>query len=114
MSINDMTIGEFKELQSIFGGNNSKGHFVEAGKAYLFRTVTCIELGLVTEVRGEHVKIEQASWIADTGRYHDALRDGIETQSNSEIEPYPDYDIVNMGAVVNYAPYNHPLPTVQK
>lgn len=112
MNINDLTIGQAKELANLFGNTTeiNTNSMIEVGKAYLFRTVTHIELGRVVEVQGNLVKLEEASWIADTGRYHNALKDG---QLN-EIEPYPDYTVVNLSSLINFAPWAHPLPREQK
>lgn len=56
--------------------------------------------------------LRQCSWVADTGRWHVALRDG----TLSEVEPYPAGAIVlvNLGAVVDIAPWDHELPTKAK
>ena len=76
MNYEDLTIKQVKEIQSMFGGGTKKSP-VEIGKAYLFRTVTHIELGRVVAICGDFVTLEDASWVADTGRYHNALRDGL-------------------------------------
>ena len=109
MNINDLTIGQLKEIQAMSGCGNDSSPF-KAGEAYLFRTVTHIEVGRVKEVKGQFVILEDASWIADTGRYHDCLRDG----SFSEVEPYPLYTGVNTQSLINFAPWPHALPTEQK
>ena len=83
---------------------------IEVGQAYLFRTVTHIELGQVESVNGDFVKLVKASWIADTGRYHNCLKNG----TLNEVEPYPDYTVVNLSSLINFAPWNHELPTKQK
>ena len=106
MSIEDLTV---KELISTFG-EGIKKYPVKVGDSYLFRTVTHIEVGRVVEVIGQFAKIEDASWIADTGRYHNCLKDGV----FDEVEPYPDYSVVNMDSLINIAPWNHALPREQK
>ena len=83
---------------------------IEVGKAYFFRTVTHIELGQVESVYGDFVKLVKASWIADTGRYHDCLKYG----TLNEVEPYPHYTVVNLSSLINFAPWDHELPTEQK
>ena len=113
MNYEDLTIKQVKEIQSMFGGGTKKSP-VEIGKAYLFRTVTHIELGRVVAICGDFVTLEDASWVADTGRYHNALRDGLLAQNESEIEPYPITSTVNLGSLINFAPWPHELPTVQK
>lgn len=113
MNINDLTIGQAKEIKSLVSGDSqeSSGQLpFEIGKAYLFRTVTHIEVGRVVRIVGQFVELEDASWIADTGRYHDCLRDGV----FSEVEPYPLYTGVNTSSLINYAPWPHDLPREQK
>ena len=49
MNIDDLTLGQMKEIKKMIGGGNDaekSGVPVEIGKPYLFRTVTHIELGL--------------------------------------------------------------------
>ncbi|NRA49214.1 MAG: hypothetical protein HRU12_08770 [Phaeodactylibacter sp.] len=109
MNINDLTFGQIKEITSMIGGGEKKSP-VEIGKAYLFRTVTHIEVGRVKSICGDFVTLEDASWIADTGRYHDCLVKGV----FNEVEPYPETTTVNMGSMINFAPWNHELPSDQK
>jgi len=82
----------------------------EVGEAYLFRTVTHIEVGRVKEIVGKFAILEDASWIADTGRYHDCLKVG----TFSEVEPYPLYTGLNTDTLINFAPWPHDLPREQK
>jgi hypothetical protein len=108
MSIKDITIGEFQQFSGLLSGSNEMP--VEIGKAYLFRTVTHIEVGRVFSICGKFVTLERASWIADTGRYHDCLKSGV----FSEVEPYPDTTTLNMDSMINFCPWPHDLPTDQK
>ena len=109
MNYEDSTIKQIREIQSMFGGDKKESP-VEVGEAYLFRTVTHIEVGRVIKICGDFVTIEDASWIADTGRYHDCLKKGV----FSEVEPYPLVSTVNMGSMINFAPWPHELPKEQK
>jgi len=93
--------------QSIESNNNTP--FV-IGKSYLIRTVTHIDLGEVVDVVGNFVILQHASWIADTGRYHDCLSEA----KLNEVEPYPNTCFVNLGSVCDAAPWNHALPRDQK
>lgn len=56
--------------------------------------------------------LRHCSWVADTGRFHAALASG----TLPEVEPYPAEDVVsvNLGAIVDIAPWNHKLPTKVK
>ena len=116
IDINELTLGQIKEIQKLTALNEVKTSCeqvsapVEIGKAYLFRTVTHIEVGRIVSVHGPFVTLEDASWIADTGRYHDCLKKGV----FNEIEPYPETTTINMGSLINYAPWSHPLPKDQK
>ena len=58
------------------------------------------------------LRLTKCSWVAYTGRWHVALRDG----TLSEVEPYPPEDtvLINLGAVVDIAPWHHELPTNAK
>ena len=44
------------------------------GQNYLIRTVTMIDTGRVTAVYEHEIVLEDAAWIADTGRFQDALK----------------------------------------
>ena len=110
MKIDDMTIGEAKELAAMFGGTKHQSHSLEIGATYLIRTVTMMYTGRIIAVTDSDLVLEKAAWIADSGRYADAL----ETGSLSEVEPYPDQVIVSRAAIVDAAYWSHKLPRDQK
>lgn len=80
------------------------------GKAYLVRTVTMIVTGRVVRVVNGLLVLEDAAWIADTGRFSDALKTGV----LSEIEPAEGQVLVGLGAIVDVYEWNHELPREQK
>lgn len=88
---------------------NSTTPFI-VGKCYVIRTVTMINIGKVKEIIGDFLVLESAGWIADTGRYADMLSKG----SINEFEPYPDFGIVGLGAIVDAQPWSFELPRSQK
>lgn len=88
----------------------SKSHSFEIGKAYLIRTVTMHYTGRVVAVTDSDVLLEDAAWIADTGRFADSLESG----ELSEIEPYPGRVAVCRGAIVDFSEWPHKLPRTQK
>ena len=90
--------------------NSGKSHSFEIGKAYLIRTVTMHYTGRVVAVTDSDVLLDDAAWIADTGRFADCLASG----ELSEIEPYPGRVTVCRGAMVDFCEWKHPLPRVQK
>lgn len=110
MSINDLTIGEAKELAAMFGNGSCKQSPFEIGKKYLVRTVTHIDVGECVSIIGDFVRLKKSSWIADTGRYHDCLKNGV----FSEIEPYPNEVNINTSAIIDFCEWEHDLPTEQK
>lgn len=73
-------------------------HPWEIGKIYLIRTVTMIDTGKVVAVTDHEIVLEDAAWIADTGRFADALN----SAKFSEVEPFPDGQvIIGRGAVID-------------
>lgn len=80
------------------------------GSKVLIRTVTYFELGEVVEASGGFVKLDGASWVADTGRLHKAVADGV----LNEVEMLGDGVWVNLGATVDVIPWRHELPTATK
>jgi hypothetical protein len=71
----------------------------EIGAVYLIRTVTMFEVGRVVAASKQWVMLEDAAWVADTGRFADALK---KWQFN-EVEPFPDGVIgVSCGSIVDF------------
>jgi hypothetical protein len=114
LNIDELTIGQAKELASLLGSKAEGWHPFELGKSYLIRTVTHIALGRVKAVGNQELVLEDASWIADTDRFHDALKSGVDTLSKSEIEPFVNDVIVGRGSIIDATEYTHELPRKQK
>ena len=76
----------------------------------LIRTVTMIYTGHVVDIDAHTIALDDAAWIADTGRFADALTTG----NLSEVEPYPKTVYVARAAVVDITFWTHDLPRVQK
>ena len=113
MDTDELTLGQLKEIKNLMGGGecSNSGQPYKIGCAYFIRTVTHYLTGRVTAVTDKEIVLEDAAWIADTGRYADALKTG----SLKEVEPYPDGPvIVGRGAVIDVAVWSHPLPREQK
>ena len=109
--IDEMTIGEAKALAAMFqtGGACGAGGW-EIGKNYLIRTVTHIQTGRVVAVDQHEITIEDAAWIADTGRFSGALA----SAEFSEVEPFPQGRVlVGRGALID-AVQIPSLPRAQK
>jgi len=79
------------------------------GSKYFFRTVTFHLVGEVKKIVGRFVYLKNASWVADSGRFMNAIKDG----TLSEVEPVGDA-FINLDTVVDFFPWKHALPKDQK
>lgn len=86
----------------------------EIGKNYFIRTVTYHLTGQVVDIVGDFLVLDQASWIADSGRLNDSMKLGIEKNSSSEIEPFEAKVYVNVTAIVDATEYKFPIDFSQK
>jgi hypothetical protein len=87
-------------------------HPYQIGKSYFIRTVTMIYTGKLEAVYDKELVISSASWIADTGRFAQAVATG----KFDEVEPYPDNVKLTIGrdAILDAMPVNWALPRTQK
>lgn len=110
----DLTIGQVKELAKVVSGMDvgvSTEHPYHVGKNYFIRTVTFYYTGRLVRVTPQELVLEDAAWIADTGRFADAVAKG----DFSEVEPYPSAElIIGRGAVVDAFVADWSLPKKQK
>lgn len=79
------------------------------GKKILIRTVTYFSVGKVEKVEDGFFKLSDASWVADTGRFSNAIKEG----KLIEVEPVGEM-YVSLGSVVDIFPWTHDLPTKQQ
>lgn len=81
------------------------------GKNIFTRTVTHHYTGFLEKVADGFLVMRNVSWIADDGRFHDAVTKG----TLKEIEPYGHNEIVcvAIGSIVDICKWNFPLPTQQ-
>lgn len=110
IDINKMTLGELKEIQNIFNNSQSNVSPWEVGKAYFIRTVTMHLIGRLIFISDKELKLEEASWIADSDRFYDALKSG----ELNEVEPFIKDVIINRSAIVDATEWLHEFPRVQK
>ena len=112
MTIEDMTIGEAREIAGLFSqqATAAKPCPFQVGEAYLIRTVTMAWTGRVSAIVGDFLVLETAAWIADTGRYGEA----VDTEHLNEVEAVADPVIVALGAVVDARRWPGALPTETK
>ena len=104
MPIDDLKLGELKQLVAFLtglsGGQSaaSLDGAWEIGKIYLIRTVTMIDTGRLVAVTPYELVLEEAAWIADTGRFTQA----IQKAEFGEVEPFPDGRvIIGRGSIVD-------------
>ncbi len=77
----------------------------DSGKSYFIRTVTYHVLGKVKDIKGDFLVLQNASWIADSGRFGEAIVKG----TLSEVE-FTGEAIVNVNAITDAYPWTHDLP----
>jgi hypothetical protein len=83
---------------------------LSVGRAVLLRTVTHYYTGRVAQVKAHEIVLTCAAWIADTGRWYDALKTG----SLNEVEPFVGPVSINRDALVDATEWKHSLPKEQK
>ncbi len=79
-------------------------------KKVFIRTVTHHFTGRLVYFDKQMLKLSDAAWIADDGRFADALKTG----NFSEVEPYPNEVYVGRGGIIDISEFLHDLPRVQK
>lgn len=87
---------------------NSYEDFI--GMKLYFRTVTYHVIGKVEKKIGTFFQLSDASWVADSGRFQQAIDDGV----LDEVEPVKVTAWVNLSSCVDIYVWNHELPREQK
>ena len=81
-----------------------------AGKSFFFRTVTYHMIGKVVKVLPMGIlQLEKASWVADSGRFMQAIKEG----TLNEVEPVGDW-FLSLATCTDFGIWKHDLPTKQK
>lgn len=105
-----------KQIESLLDDNETVAFKQEfelpfvIGKAYFIRTVTYFATGRVKEIVGQFLVLEDAAWIADTGRFSDALAKGV----MEEVEPIGGDMFINTNSITDAFPWSHKLPLEKK
>lgn len=111
MDLENLTFKEIKEIQSLLGSSRVIKHPYQIGKNYFIQTVTHYYTGCLLEVLTNELILENAAWIADTGRFSDFIKDG----KFNEVEPYPSGKlIIGRGSLIQAFEWPHKLPREQK
>lgn len=100
-----------QELMTLCGAQKTDSSAVAfPGESLFIRTVTYHLTGRVKQQSGAFLELEDAAWIADSGRFSDALKTG----NLSEVEPVEGIVRVNIMSIVDIFEWRHPLPRMQK
>jgi len=105
MDIENLTLGQLKEIQQTVGSQKQKRLPFKVGEKYFIRTATFFQLGKLKEIVGEWLVLENASWIADTGRFYEFLKDG----KCNEYESFTEDVYVPLSSVIDITIWSHAL-----
>ena len=85
---------------------NTTGYPFEVGQSYFIRTATYHCTGRVKAIQSHFLILEDAAWIADSGRFNEAINDG----KLSEVEPVNVEMGVNIDSIIDYFEWKYKLP----
>ena len=117
IDIDSLTLKQVKDLKAIFSGmglcskepppQSPANHAYPTGSNVFIRTVTMHYTGKLVEVTPGELVLEEAAWVADSGRFAEALAQG----TLNEVEPYPSGRVcISRGAVLDVSIWGHELP----
>ena len=105
----DLTVQDLKALLQTPTWEGTKDNGFRIGQKLFMRTVTYHLTGEIIAVDGDFLTLKDAAWIADSGRFSDAIR----TCEFAEVEPLPDGWRVNIASITDCGPIDR-LPREQK
>ena len=114
--INSMTVAQLKEIMDLIGpmlgiGKTERVRLpFKVGDRVLIRTVTHYDLGEIANITDGFVTLKNGGWVADTGRFGEALENG--TVLEFEKAPAPFH--VAIGSIVDIHPWSKELPSATK
>ena len=109
ITISDETYNKLKEQLTEEGFKEINDYQDMVGEKFFFRTVTYHLTGRVKKVIGNLLQLEDAAWIADSGRFMQAIENGV----LNEVEPVG-IAFININSITDFFPWKHKLPTTQK
>ncbi len=112
MNIDEITVGQAKELAKMFAQSTSgtEDFPFSIGSVVLIRTVTMIQIGTIVAVSPNFILLDNGGWVADTGRFGECLANG----TVNEFERAPAKFAVSRGAIVDVFPWPHVVPAESK
>ena len=95
-------------IKALLNDNESNQNEIpfEIGKAYFIRTATYHCTGKIKQIKGQFLILEDAAWIADSGRFNKAINDG----ELDEVEPVNVDMGVNIESIIDFFEWKHDLP----
>ena len=110
MKLSPETCARIKSELAAQLGDVLHGRETLIGNSYFFRTVTYHMIGRVDGIMdGKFLILKDASWVADTERFMNAIKEG----RLKEVEPVGDC-YLNLESVTDFFPWIHALPDRQK
>lgn len=79
---------------------------IQLGNPVFIRSVTHYYTGRIGKITRDEIVLMDAAWIADTGRFSQALESG----ALCEVEPFPFAVSVGRGAIIDVTYWPHALP----
>ena len=122
MKIEELTVKDLREIRKLLGLASVEpiaaelkrfepSHPWEVGENYFIRTVTHHLTGKLVAVHEQELVLSNAAWIADDGRFADA----VAKSDFNEVEPFPEkrHVIVGRASLIDAVVVNK-LPVSQK
>lgn len=107
--IDNMKVGEIKEITAMFGSGLNPSLF-KVGEKWLFRLVTYHVIGRIVKISGNQYELEDVSWVADSGRFGKAIAAG----ELDEVERVEARVIINADTIIDAYFWTHDLPRETK
>jgi len=92
IELNDL-VKALREPQS-----TTEAHPYIIGKNYVVRTVTMTLTGRLVFVGAQELLLEDAAWVADSGRWADFLNS---PNTAKEVEPFPESVVIGRASIVD-------------
>lgn len=110
MELGDLKLKDLEKLKCFFNTEKCEDTAFEVGKSYLIRTVTLYYTGKINRITSKELVLEDAAWIADTGRFSECLTEG----KFNEVEPFQDDVIIPKDSIIDGTLWKHKLPRAVK
>jgi hypothetical protein len=110
MELDKLTIGEARAIAAMFGNTVQNENPYRLGANYFIRTVTHHHTGRLVQVTSQELVLEDAAWIADDGRFAEALA----KSEYNEVEMFPKGRVIIGRAAIIDATEVTNIPTSSK